>query len=65
MCIYKYIWLYVFYPLKGFAEISIWDPRLSLHHLAELTKYDYSKDVLKLIHPAVQKDKKTRTASTV
>ena len=47
-----------FYPLNKFTEISIWDPRLSLDHLVELTKYDYSKGVLNFIHPAVKNAKK-------
>ena len=47
-----------FYPLNKFTEISIWDPLLSLDHLVDLTKYDYSKGVFNFIHPAVKKAKK-------
>ena len=48
----------MFLPLNKFMEISIWDPRLSIDHLVELTKYDYSKGVLNFIHPAVKNAKK-------
>jgi len=48
----------LFYPLNKLTEISIGDPRLSIDHLVELIKYDFSKGVLNFMHPAIKKAKK-------
>ena len=68
MGVYGYIYIHMdvcVYALRMFAEISILDPRLSIGRLLELTKYDYSKGVLNVIHSAVKEDKKTIVASPV